>query len=245
MATDFTVILFQRQHLGNDPATFDDIEPDVPFAGSANSFSFDCPGVDPGETAFLMFQSRDVDHRRNILQLNSVDVFGGLPVSPARDAWNANVLLVEPHHQLKSKGNVLHVESRTSSGESAGDIDDFIIDNVVIVYKIAAVLLPSTTADLAAFLKKELLHSITNVKGSGDEADPADRHNEYVLPTESQLAAWRGVFRSLLAGAWGHAHLEAKRSRSSRWRSRRSTRATQPPGISSSTGTPHAWRMCS
>jgi hypothetical protein len=211
MATNFTVILFQRQHFGNDPGTFNDIEPDVPFAGSAKSFSFDCADVDPGETAVLMFQSRDVDHRRNILRVNGVDVFGGLPVSPARDAWNANVLLIEPHHQLKATGNVLHVESRTSSGESTGDVDDFIIDNVVIVYKILDVSLPSITGDLAAFLEKELLRSITNVKGSGDEADPADRHNEYVLPTESQLAAWRVVFRNLLAGSWAQAHLQAKR----------------------------------
>ena len=211
MATNFTVILFQRQHFGNDPGTFDDIEPDVPFAGSAKNFSFDCADVDPSETAVLMFQSRDVDHRRNILRINGVDVFGGLPVSPARDAWNANVLLIEPHHQLKATGNVLHVESRTSSGESTGDVDDFIIDNVVIVYKILDVSLPSITGDLAAFLENELLPSITNVKGSGDEADPADRHNEYVLPTESQLAAWRVVFRNLLVGSWAQAHLQAKR----------------------------------
>ena len=52
--------------------------------------------------------------------------------------------------------------------------------------------------------------SITNVKGSGDGADPADQHNEYVLPTALQLAAWRVVFRSLLAGSWGPAHLQAR-----------------------------------
>jgi hypothetical protein len=211
MATNFTVILSQRQHIGNNPGTFDDIEPEVPFAGPSKSASFACPGVDPGQSALLMFQSRDVDHRRNILQVNGVEVSGGVPVSPARDAWNANVLIVEPHHQLKATGNVLHVESRTSNGESAGDVDDFLIDNIVIVYKTPDVYLPSHTGDLAAFVKKELLYSITNVKGSGCEADPGDRHNEYVLPTESQLAAWRVVFRSLLAGSWMQAHLEAKR----------------------------------
>ena len=211
MATNFTVIVFQRQHFGDDPGSFNDVEPDVPFAGSAKSFPFDCPGVDPGETGVLMFQSRDVDHRLNVIRVNGVDVFGGLPVTPARDAWNANVLLVEPRHQLKSTGNVLQIESRTSSGGTTGDIDDFIIDNVVILYKSPDVPLPSITADLAAFLKNEFLRSIANVKGSGDEADPNDRHNEYVLPTDSQLAAWRAVFRSLLAGAWARAHLEAKR----------------------------------
>jgi hypothetical protein len=210
MTSNFTVIVFQRQHFGNNPGSFHDIEPDVPFAGAAKSFSFDCPGVNPGETAVLMFQSRDVDHRRNILRINDVDVFGGLPVSPARDAWNANILLVEPRHQLTATGNVLHVESRTSDGMGTGDVDDFIIDNVVIAYKNLDVSLPSAAGDLTTFLEKELLRSITNVKGSGDEADPADRHNEYVLPTDSQLAAWRVTFRSLVAGSWAQAHLAAK-----------------------------------
>src|SRR4030095_14689306 len=95
--------------------------------------------------------------------------------------------------------------------EMPADIDNFIIDNVVIVYNTLDMPIPSITADLAAFRKKEFLPSITNVKGSGEEADASDRHNEYVLPTQAQLAAWRSVFRSLLAGAWGQAHLAAKR----------------------------------
>jgi hypothetical protein len=212
MATDFTVILFQRQQFGNEPRTFEDVEPNVPFVGATKSYAFDCPGIDSGETAFLMFQSRDVDHPKNIFRVNGVDVFGGLPASPARDAWNGNILLLEPHHQLKAAGNVLRVESRNARGQGVDDIDDFIIDNVVIVYKLADVAqaLPSTAGSLAVFLTTELLPSITNVKGSGRGADPADRRNEYVLPTPSQLAAWRSVFRSLLAGAWGRAHLEAR-----------------------------------
>ena len=121
MASNFTVILFQRQHFGDEPGTFDDVEPNVPFAGPAKSFSFDCPGVDRNETAYLMFQSRDVDHPKNIFQINGVDVFGGLPASPARDAWNGNILLVESHHVLKATGNVLHVESRNTRGQAGGD----------------------------------------------------------------------------------------------------------------------------
>ena len=212
MATNFTVILFQRQHFGNEPGTFNDIEPNVPFAGSTKDFSFDCPGVYPSETAFLMFQSRDVDHQRNIFQLNGVDVFGGLPASPARDAWNGNILLIEPHHQLRATANVLHVESRNSSGTGGDDIDDFIIDNVVIMYKIPdfSWTLPAATGDFAVFLTKELLDSIPKVSGSGSGAERADQHNQYVLPTRSQLASWRTVFQSLLAGAWGPAHIQAR-----------------------------------
>jgi hypothetical protein len=106
----------------------------------------------------------------------------------------------------------LQVEARNSRGASDGNLDDFIIDNVVIVYKTPDVpwTLPTSTGDLEAFIKTEFLPSITNVTGSGDSADPADRHNEYVLPTAPQLAAWRAVFQLLLAGSWGLAHLQAR-----------------------------------
>ena len=211
MASSYTVVLFQRQQFGNEPGTFNDVEPNVPFAGRSKSFVFDCPNVEAREPAFLMFQSRDVDHPRNVFEVNGIGVFGGLPVSPARDSWNSNVLLVEPHHQLRATGNVLRVESRDTGGTASGNIDDFIIDNVVLVYKTPdAVTLPSVTGDLAAFLKTELLPSITNVRGSGSSANPADQRNEYVLPTASQLGSWRVVFASLLAGAWTDAHIQAK-----------------------------------
>ena len=212
MATNFSVMLFQRQHFGNEPGIFDDIEPNVPFAGSTKDFTFDCPDVNPRETAFLMFQSRDVDHQRNVFQINGVDVFGGLPASPSREAWNGNILLIEPRHQLRATGNVLHVESRNFSGGRGDGIDDFIIDNVVILYKTPDFFwtLPAAAGDFAAFLTKELLPSIPNVRGSGRDANPADQHNQYVLPIASQLASWRAVFQSLLAGAWGPAHRLAR-----------------------------------
>ena len=135
MATNYTVVLFSRQHIGNEAGVFNDVEPNVLFVGRAKDFPFDCPGINTAEAAVLMFQSRDVDHQRNILRVNGVDVFGGLPASPARDEWNGNILLVERHHQLKTTGNVLSVEARRSDGGSTGDVDDFILDNVVIMYK--------------------------------------------------------------------------------------------------------------
>lgn len=72
------------------------------------------------------------------------------------------------------------------------------------------VTLPEVTGDFAAFLTKELMDSIPKVSGSGATADPAEQHNQYVLPTTTQLASWRTVFQSLLAGAWGPAHLQAR-----------------------------------
>jgi hypothetical protein len=212
MATNYTVVLFSRQHLGNEAGVFNDVEPNVVFVGPTKDFPFDCPGINTAEAAILMFQSRDVDHQQNIFRVNGVDVFGGLPASPARNAWNGNILLVERHHQLKATGNVLRVEARRSDGGSTGDVDDFILDNVVIVYQTLDVVsqLPTATGDLGAFLASEFIDSITNVRGSGSGANSEDQHNEYVLPTPGQLTSWREVFRSLLAGAWGQAHAQAK-----------------------------------
>jgi len=135
MATDFKEIVNVRQHFGDEKGTFNDVEPNLKFQGPKKDFTFDCPNVNPGETAFLIFQSRDVDHQRNIFRLNEVDIFGGLPASPNRDAWNGNILLIASRHKLKATNNVLHVESRNENGETGGNIDDFIIDNMVIVYK--------------------------------------------------------------------------------------------------------------
>src|SRR4029453_8045173 len=212
MATDYTVVLFSRQHLGNEAGVFNDVEPNVVFVGRAKDFPFDCPGVNTAESAVMIFQSRGGGHQRNILSVNGVDVFGGLPASPARDEWNGNILLVERHHQLKATGNVLRVEARSADGGSTGDVDDFILDNVVIMYKTLDVVpqLPTATGDLGSFLASELIPSITNVQGSGSGANAGDQHNEYVLPSPGQLASWRGVFRSLLAGDWGQAHTQAK-----------------------------------
>jgi hypothetical protein len=136
MPVSYTVILFQRQHFGNEPNIFAP-KINVPFVGLKKDFTFDCPDVDPRQPGFLLFQSLDVSHDTNVFQINGVDVFGGIPVSatapsqgdqhPPPLIWNGNISLVETQHNLKPTGNVLHVESKNA--------DDFILDNIVIVYK--------------------------------------------------------------------------------------------------------------
>jgi hypothetical protein len=48
--------------------------------------------------------------------------------------WNGNVALVTAN-TLKESGNILRIGSRTKSGDLDGDIDEFIVDNVVLFYK--------------------------------------------------------------------------------------------------------------
>ncbi len=111
------------------------IEPSVPFVGPTKDYTFDCPNIRSNETAVLMFQSRDVDHQRNIININDVAVYGAIPASPNRDTWNGNILLVEARHNLRATDNELHIESRNARGGGGSDIDDFILDNIVIMYK--------------------------------------------------------------------------------------------------------------
>jgi len=134
MPTEFTVIQPVRQHFGNEPGSFERIEASLPFVGPTKDFSFDCPNIDRGAPAVLMFQSLDVDHNKNILQVNDSPVFGGIPRSPSRLEWNGNIMLVTAG-ALRAAGNELHIESRNGNGSGGDDIDDFVLDNILILYK--------------------------------------------------------------------------------------------------------------
>jgi hypothetical protein len=128
------VVVSVRQAFGSEAGYLNDIEADVPFVGAEKDFTFSCPNVEPGNEAVLMFQSRDVDSKKNIITINGRTIFGGIPVSPSKDTWNGNTLLISAG-TLKPSGNVLHIESRSLYGSAGGDIDDFILDNVVVMYK--------------------------------------------------------------------------------------------------------------
>lgn len=127
---NYTVIAGVRQHFGDEP----DFLPGA-FVGQQKDFSFDCPGIARSEVAVLMFQSLHVSNSRNVFEINAQTVFGDLPTNADdTEAWAGQVLLVSPG-VLGPAGNVLHVESRSGSGGTSGDIDDFVIDNVVLLYK--------------------------------------------------------------------------------------------------------------
>jgi hypothetical protein len=139
MASDFTVIVSVRQHFGDEASWLKDVEPGLLFVGRTKDFHFDCPRVDPGADAVLMFQTRDVDHNKNIIQINPATaqqptVSGGIPVSPSKDTWNGNIMLIA-RGALRETNNVLHVEAVSEGSILGPDLDDFIIDNVVVLYK--------------------------------------------------------------------------------------------------------------
>ncbi len=127
---DYTVIVNERHHFGNEPQFLPGV-----FAGPSQCFDFECPGIDPGQRAVLMFESLHVTTPKNIFTINDKTIFGGLPTTVQdKQAWTGNVMLVEAG-TLSPRGNSLCVQALNSSGQPSGDIDDFVIDNVVLLYK--------------------------------------------------------------------------------------------------------------
>jgi hypothetical protein len=137
MGSDFTVIIDQRQHFGNEPQSLPGV-----YVGTNKEFPFTCPDVDSGQQAVLLFQSLSVDHDRNFIAINSIgafgdpEVYGGVPVHRSNRDWNGNVMLVRGG--VLRENNILRLgarDSRGSLGGLEGEVDDFVIDNVVVLFK--------------------------------------------------------------------------------------------------------------
>jgi hypothetical protein len=95
--------------------------------------------VDPRESAILLFQTLSVSRDRHFIAINSTgatgepEVFGGIPFTGSGSNWTGNVMLVRPG--VLQENNILRLGARASNGSILGDVDDFVIDNVVIVFK--------------------------------------------------------------------------------------------------------------
>lgn len=163
MPMDFTVIQPVRQRFG-DSNVIDSghprggevlLEQEAPFVGQSKDFRFSCPRVDPSQMAVLQFESLSVSAglqyvfspsfsgKRNIIRINGTDIPGGITNAPYVEAveriwhfWKTHSLLV-PAHVLRDAGNILHIESIKIPISGGTTFDNFIIDNVVVLFKLA------------------------------------------------------------------------------------------------------------
>ena len=156
MSMDFTVIQPVRQRFGGPGLDADprEIDLDAPFVGESKEYFFDCPNVDASQWAMLQFQSAGVEWPtdipndfKNILRINGVDIPGGLQPGSDRKvgsrfyhAWKTHTMLV-PQGILREKGNVLLVEAPQVNIHIPFR-DNFVIDNVVILYKTRGIVRP-------------------------------------------------------------------------------------------------------
>jgi hypothetical protein len=161
---DFTAIVAVRQRFG-DSNVMDSafpkgsefpLEQEAPFVGQSKDYPFSCPKVDASQMAVLQFESLSVtaggqyvfspefSGKRNIVRINGTDVPGGITNSPYVQAveriwhfWKTHSLLV-PANVLRDEGNILHIESIEIPISGGFTFDNFIIDNVIVLYKTRA-----------------------------------------------------------------------------------------------------------
>lgn len=139
MALDFTVVITVRQRFGDNDIEDVGLETEAPFVGSQKDFEFHCPNVDSRQQAVLLFQCMGANAQQR-MDINGQQVFGGIPsavelvTTPnnilSRAQWNGNVMLIEPG--VLREDNVLRIRSGKLSDDN---LDDFIIDNLVVLFK--------------------------------------------------------------------------------------------------------------
>ena len=154
MALDFTIITDVRQRFGDYARAETEspggggLEADTP-PGLAKSFAFRCPAVDRKQFAILLFQTLGASVRQG-LEINGQTIFGG--IAPSLDpaarilgprsespedrttlgTWNGHVMLIHPG--VLQENNILRIRAADAT---AANIDDFLVDNVVVVFKTA------------------------------------------------------------------------------------------------------------
>jgi hypothetical protein len=154
---DFTVIAASRHRFGDDVRDENSLkererhlEIDAPFVGLEKTFQFACPNVDPSQFGILLFQIQGVQDVKHTFELNGQTIFGGLHRSVEVDQrnklgasgdvwtninalWIGTVALINPGMLRASNALLIRVKEYDTIEER----DDFVIDNMVIMYKTA------------------------------------------------------------------------------------------------------------
>jgi hypothetical protein len=124
-----SAIIFQvRQHFGDEQSALPGA-----WVGASAEYEFELPGIDVNQPAYLMFQALGVTSEHDVFTLNKQPIAGGIPLMSGNEGWAAQVMLVSPRVLLPGK-NILRVEARDASGGTGGDLDDFVLDNAVLLY---------------------------------------------------------------------------------------------------------------
>ena len=139
MALDFTVVITVRQRFGDNDIEDTGLETDAPFVGAEKDFEFHCHNVDSRQQALLLFQCMGTNGQQS-MEINGRPIFGGIPAATelltlpsgivSHAQWNGNIMLIEPG--VLREDNVLRIQAGKLTDDN---LDDFIIDNLVVVFK--------------------------------------------------------------------------------------------------------------
>lgn len=144
MASDFVVVLSRPQHFGSnqgyfgDEAVFDSsrIPDDLVFAGRTKEFSFGTPELDTQSPGILMLELFDANLTHNEFQINGRPIAGGFPVSSRRGEWSSHVRILDPGHLRADGANEFAIAAGPHGGRVGGNRDNFIVNSVVVMYRL-------------------------------------------------------------------------------------------------------------
>jgi len=121
-------------HFGNNLGWIQPLDNPAPFVEGSRNISFNCPDVDPNQMAILTFEVYDITSPRH-MELNG-KVLPRQPeiVNADHGTWDTIVIIIN-RDILVSADNVLRVQSLDSSGGTSGNLDDFLIRNIAVLYK--------------------------------------------------------------------------------------------------------------
>jgi hypothetical protein len=103
------------------------------YKGTAFTYDFPLPGVDPAQKAVVILSSRSVSVSCNMFEINGVQIGAALRDHNDSTVWETETAQI-PGGVLKASGNKLRIGAVTESCTTSGNLDDFIVANLVIHY---------------------------------------------------------------------------------------------------------------
>jgi hypothetical protein len=124
----FTPILITPVHLkDDDPGYASGIKP------AYHHPEIDLPDVDPDRDAIFLIKIRGIGHAKNIFTFNGMPLRVVPVLASGEDSYfTAHCFIYRSY--LKEKGNVLRIYLRNSRGGVTGELDDFHVDQMGIIY---------------------------------------------------------------------------------------------------------------
>lgn len=126
---NFVYVINTRQHFGDQP----DSLPGT-YRGEDHEWNFNLPDIDPNKVAVLMLQTREVSHACNVFQINGVQIPEALRAHTNGEEYVTEIGEI-PAGTLKANGNTLRIVARNDACGAGGNLDDFIVVNVIILYR--------------------------------------------------------------------------------------------------------------
>ena len=134
MSSSFSVITTECHHFGDPQGLFEKEAPGATFVGAGHETKFQVEGIDTRQQSILMFRSFNVNFRTNVLSVNGQVLDRAIVRSVERE-WKTQIVILPPG-LIKLGENALRIESRDRTGEPGGNLDDFLVTDLVLWFKV-------------------------------------------------------------------------------------------------------------